>query len=71
MIVIIPLSLSQDDDHGYVAGTAIQGIQKPLESSGNNQISIYLSTKRMQISSANQFHAFEKFTMKNNSCISF
>jgi hypothetical protein len=24
----------QDDDHGYVAGTAFQGVQKPLESTG-------------------------------------
>lgn len=24
----------QDDDHSYVVGTAFQGIQKPLETSG-------------------------------------
>ena len=24
----------QDDDHGFVVGTSIQGVQRPLESTG-------------------------------------
>jgi hypothetical protein len=43
--VLIYLFL-QDDDHGYVVGTAIQKVQRPLESTGKK---IYL---RVETSSA-------------------
>jgi hypothetical protein len=31
---VLIYSFLQDDDHGYVVGTAIQSVQRPLESTG-------------------------------------
>lgn len=61
-------TFSQDDDHGYVVGTAIQSVQRPLESTGKEKT--WKFQERIWKTRAAKCQSKLHFREKSQSCFS-